>query len=387
MMGAGLIHITSTNQLRSVADRWDELWRRSEISLPTAKAEPLSLWVETCAPAADFFALVVEEDGRWTAALPLVGGKLRRLLSAGIMKWLPPGGPLLLDQRTVVEKTLDVLMAGIRQVPWGILWLDEVDLRAPRWQAFLGAAEQAGFSTSIHRRYSVGRVLIDHDWQAYRMRWSQRHRRNMKRALRKLAELSDVAWEFLWDLEEPQVAEWVRRGFEIEHRSWKGRQGTSVIAKGQLPYITRQAELLARSGHLGLAFLRADQRYIAFCYGFHAKGVYHTFKIAYDPDLAAFSPGQLLFYGLLEHLFSNCDFWAMDTVGELTEAVAHWRPEVYDIGTIMLAPRRLAGRIATYIHKSWWPYVRQIRCKIANPHRRSAAGCSSGCRTSGEQGN
>lgn len=355
--------------------------------MPTARAEPLGLWVERYALAADFRALVVEEDGRWTAALPLVGGKLRRVLRAGIMKWLPPGGPFLLDQRAVVEKTLDVLMAGIRQVPWDILWLDEADLCAPRWQSFLCAADRAGFATSIHRRYSVGRVLVDHNWQVYRMRWSQRHRRNMGRALRKLAELGHVAWDFLWDLEEQQVAEWVRRGFEIEHRSWKGDQGSSVIAKGQLPYFIRQAEQLARSGHLGLAFLRADQRYIAFCYGFHAKGVYHTFKIAYDPDLAAFSPGQLLFYGLLERLFSNCGFRAMDTVGKLTEAVAHWRPEVYDIGTIMLAPRRLAGRVATYIHKSWWPYLRQIRCKIADRRRKFAADHSSGGRVSEEQSN
>lgn len=387
MPAVRLVHITSTHELRAVAARWDDLWHRSEVCLPTARAEPLSLWVETYAPAAEFHALVVEEDGRWTAALPLINGKLRRVLTAGIMKWLPTGGPFLLDARAVGEKTLAVLMAGIRQLPWDILWLDEVDLCALRWRAFLCAAEQAGFSTSIHRRYSVGRVLVDHDWSAYRMRWSQRHRRNMGRALRKLGELGHVAWDFLWDLEGQQVAEWVQRGFEIEHRSWKGEQGTSVTAKGQLPYFIRLAEQLARSGHLGLTFLRADRRLVAFCYGFHAKGVYHTFKIAHDPDLAAFSPGQLLFHGLLERLFSDHDFRAMDTVGALTEMVAHWRPEVYDIGTIMVAPRRLAGRVATYIHKSWWPYLRQLRCKITDRRHRFSADHSSGKRLSEEQSN
>ena len=44
---------------------------------------------------------------------------------------------------------------------------------------------------------------------------------------------------------------------------------------------------------------------LAFVYGFRAKGVYFAHKIGYDPRFAAFSPGQLLFYHILEQLHSE----------------------------------------------------------------------------------
>ena len=118
-----------------------------------------------------------------------------------------------------------------------------------------------------------------------------------------------------------------------------------------------------------LAFLTLDNRPIAFCYGFAAKGVYHTFKIGYDPEYGQFSPGQVLFGCLLEQLFNDSAYSSVDTVGLLTSTMAHWRPNPYTIGIAMIAPRRVLGRLATYGHKYCWPYIRNLKARLRRSNK------------------
>ncbi len=68
--------IDTLDAFRPAAEAWDDLWRRSGVALPTKRAPLLIQWIERFAPHAPFVALVVEENGRWLAALPLVGRRL-----------------------------------------------------------------------------------------------------------------------------------------------------------------------------------------------------------------------------------------------------------------------------------------------------------------------
>ncbi len=44
------IHLTSVAALRTNAAAWDDLWQRSDVSLPLLRAELLAQWVEHFAP-------------------------------------------------------------------------------------------------------------------------------------------------------------------------------------------------------------------------------------------------------------------------------------------------------------------------------------------------
>jgi CelD/BcsL family acetyltransferase involved in cellulose biosynthesis len=249
-------------------------------------------------------------------------------------------------------------------LPHQVLWLDEVALGVARWQAFWNAANRAGMPVSFQERYPAGVIEIDHDWQAYRASWSFTHRRNMRRAYQKLTARGEPRFELLSGLQPDEVERQLQRGFEIENRSWKGEAGSSVMARGVFSYFVRQAKQLAAWGDLRLTFLTLDARPIAFSYGFAGKGVYQTLKIGYDPEYAEFSPGQLLFHDLLERLYHDQRYRRVDTVGLLTQTVAHWRPSRYTVGLAMIAPRRILGRLATFGHKHCWPPLRRLRARL-----------------------
>ena len=362
------IYLTSVEQLRAAAADWDDLWWRSETALPTARAETLAQWIEQFQPNTGFHALIVAEGPRWLAALPLVSCRVGGLIPAAGLPTNPwaPCGELLLDAAVDTTAALDLLLAEAAGLPWQLLWLNEAVPESLRWQSLLRACDRAAMPAAYHERFRVGRVTIGRNWSLYQKRLPKSHRQGMARAAKRLACEGDVQYEMHSQLDVSEVEPWLREAFELEDCGWKGKAGTSVLrTPGMFRFFVGQAQQLARWGQLETAALRLDGRLLAFICGFRAKGVYFAHKISYDPRLAAFSPGQLLFYQVLEQLHNSSDTWALDFMGPLNQALSRWRPESYGIGRVAIAPRRWLGRTAMYAYKNWWRRFRQWEADAA----------------------
>ncbi len=110
-----VVHLRSLEALRTAHSDWDDLWRRSEVTFPTMRAELIAQWVEHFASGAEFHALAVEHHGRWAAALPMLRKKIGPLIVAGVLpcnQWSSSGEFLLdlsADVNPAVEALLDAL--------------------------------------------------------------------------------------------------------------------------------------------------------------------------------------------------------------------------------------------------------------------------------------
>jgi CelD/BcsL family acetyltransferase involved in cellulose biosynthesis len=336
--------VNSVADLRRKASLWDDLWWRSEVVIPTARVELLTLWLERFAPDASFYAPVVEQDGKWIAALPLVRGRVARVFRAAYspgfdfttVVWVHGGG-LLADRDADLEGVMIGLVRGLTGL--SLVRLEDIALDSPHWRAFRDAATRAGMANSHEGEYQVGWIDIDHDWDACRIGWSRSHRQRIAKALRRLAEVGQVNFKTHNGCDPEEVEAHVRRGFEIEDRSWKGEAGGSVIRRGHLPFYLEQAKQLARWRQLELNFLELDRKPIAFLYSYKAKGVYQAFKIAFDPQYAEHSPGHILLYHTLESLYRDPECRAIDFMGPIADTAARWRPSVYRKGNLTVIPR------------------------------------------------
>ncbi len=349
-------HLTSVDELRADALAWDDLWWRSDVPMPTVRAEVLAQWVEHFRPRGGFHAIVVADGHRWVAALPLVPCRVGWLIPAGGLPTNPwsPCGELLLDASADADAVLDRLVDAARGLPWPLLWLNEAVPEAPRWQAMLRACERTGMRACYHERFRVGRVEIAKDWTAYQKGLRKNHRQGMHRALRRLSEEGNVQFEMQSRLNEAEIEPWLREAFELEDRGWKGLAGSSVLrTPGMFPFFVRHARQLAEWGQLETASLRLNGALIAFVYGYRAKGVYFAHKISYNPRFAEFSPGQLLFRHIFERLHDEEEVRTVDFMGPMTQAMARWRPSTYGVGRIAMAPRHWLGRTALYAYRRW----------------------------------
>jgi CelD/BcsL family acetyltransferase involved in cellulose biosynthesis len=169
-----------------------------------------------------------------------------------------------------------------------------------------------------------------------------------------------VALRVVRDAPPDEIEPLLRRGFELEHRGWKGRNASSVLSvPGIFEFLTAQARQLAAWGQLQLTFLERQGEPIAFEYGWSSKGVYHAMKIAYDEAWSKLTPGQLLRWRLFEQLHAEGQCRLVDFMGPGTRATEIWANDRYVLGRLVIAPGRLSGRLALHGYKNWWLRWRQ----------------------------
>lgn len=355
-----LIHLDSLDDLRAASPQWDDLWLRSSTTNPCAQAELVAQWVGRFADESSFHALILASRGRWVAALPMIGIRIRGLLpAAGLPRnaWTR-AGDLLIDPEIEAARIAEQLLAGLHQLPWGLAWFDEVPLDAPHWRSFVNELRRLGIRVSLRERFRVGIIPVTEPWEEYWRGVSKNLRYNLSRAARRLTKQGDMVLDTDSGRDAVLLESKLRQAFAIEDSGWKGQHGSSVLRRGMYDFLRAQAEYLSAQGKLRLFFLRLSDTPIASCYGAMAKGVFHYFKTGYDPSYAKFSPGQLLLYYLLQHLRISGDCHAVDTIGELTDATAQWRPTTYRVGQVVFPLRKLVGRAVTYVHQRWWPRIR-----------------------------
>ena len=108
MSSLRVVRFESIAALRETETAWDDLWQRSDATLPTGRAELIAQWIEQFAPNSKFVALAVERDGQLVAALPLVERRVKRLITAGTLPWNDWcwAGDLLVDPEADVAAAL-----------------------------------------------------------------------------------------------------------------------------------------------------------------------------------------------------------------------------------------------------------------------------------------
>jgi CelD/BcsL family acetyltransferase involved in cellulose biosynthesis len=334
------------DELLDRADAWDDLWQRSEVRSPSARAICIANWVRHFAPRAAFRVLAVEQDGRLVGSLPLVARRRKKLLRVGSLPVNDWGhcGDLLIDPNCDVDAVADQLVAGLGTLPWKLLWIGEAAYESPRWIALRQAAERADWSVAVKEVCRTPVVEIGDDWGAYDASRKGDQRRKRKRYTRMLQRAGGVQLRVERNLAPEMVEESLRQGFEVEDRSWKGAAGSSVLkTPGMFEFYREEAQQMARWGMLELAFLDHNGGPIAFDYGWRAKGTHFTPKIGYDDAYRKFGPGQQLMMHLIERLHGEEDCRRLDFWGPETAWHGHWKTTSYPVGRVALAsPRGLS---------------------------------------------
>lgn len=346
---------SSVAELRKLADPWDELWQNSDVTDPTARAELLAIWLEHFAAKRPIRAIVVEENGRFMAALLLVEQRVRRLLKTGHIPsngWALGGG-FLVRQDVNASAAVDLLVRQMQQLRWPLLWFECVRLDSPGYRLLCDAVARAGIPFSSKTQYEVGMIETTGNWSDYCAALSANTRKNLKRWQRKVEGepgVRIVHWPQGTPLDLPEV---IKQCFALEHATWKGANGSSVIGRGVLPYFLRQAEALQALGHFSIYLMYVGEKLIAFQYKAVAKGVCHDCKTSFDEEFKHLAPGQFLYQHITRLCFDDPAILRRDNLGAVSEASRIWLTHSYRIGQLLIAPRGLLGRFLLNARKRW----------------------------------
>ncbi len=350
------LHLPTLESLVRHAQRWDDLWNRSDVTHPTARAALVAAWLEQFEQAPRFQALVVCEEGRFLAAIPLLHRRKARVLPCLDVpgnEW-SSAGQLMLDPVADVASVCDHLVDALGRLSAGAFWFASIPLNAPWWQALVAAAHRAGWNVDQRVRYVVGRLTLTGNWMDQQKRLSRGFRKQLHRSQRRLSDLGSWRLQLDRPTRESEALRLLARVLSVEHAGWKGVAGTSLLANAQAAsYARQQARCLAMRGELVILTLELDQQPIAFEIGWLAKHTYHSYKVGYDPQFRSFGPGQLLTYLLTQRLQERHEAGAIDFLGPCDEATRRWRPAGYPVGRLLLTRRKPLGT-ALYLASRHW---------------------------------
>jgi hypothetical protein len=120
---------------------------------------------------------------------------------------------------------------------------------------------------------------------------SPRHRKELRRARRQLQE--EVGPLHVCERAADRLAP--ARFLELERAGWKGRAGTAMACdSGHASFFVELCHRWAAAGRLQLLALEGDARTVAMKCNLRAGAGIFCFKIAFDEELARFSPGVQL---------------------------------------------------------------------------------------------
>ncbi len=362
--------IRNVEELSQIAEAWNRLLAKSDVSLPTLRAEVLIHWARFFRCEEDFSAIVVEDGNAIVAALPLMHRVKKKILPVATLAksdWAETAD-LLMARDCDHSKASWEMAKAIRNLNVPLLWIDGVPFDNPSWQALIVAMNDQNLKTHVELKHYVGLVEIEKDWERYHQRLSKGHRKKLRKANRLALLQGQLHFMVLRNLSQSQIRAALQEGFEVEHRSWKSESGTSVLATdGMLDYYVESAMILADAGALEILNLRLDGKLIAFEMGYVGKGTYYSFKIGYDAEFASLSPGQLLMAHQIEACIDGQDRRWIDTVGIMSDATSKWATHCAPRGRVMLSTGVLGNQVIK-ANQHLVPLYRKLRQRDVQVH-------------------
>jgi len=355
------------------SDRWNTLWESSDAYEALARCEAIAHWVRTYGNAEDFRAVVVESDsGEFLGGIAvMVKSRLGlKKLTLPVNQWVNCGELMISDEAD--SETIIGLIVDQLKTEGDYLEFDNVQFESARWRAFASRLKNAKQGFEISRNQRVGMIDIGDHWESYFQCLSGNHRSAVRRSEKKIHKSGNVELLRLCNPDDDELRNWMKQAFEIEHRSWKGANGTSILAAAKDEYFLQEAINARDCGMLELWFLLLDGQPIAFEYCHLVKGNCHSYKIGYDEAFKKFGPGRQLRKMQLEHLTEKGNqiqptTFALDTMGLLCKTKAKWVTREYQIGR-MTASLSFSGGLLVRGQK----LLRKVKNRIRPQHNEQA---------------
>jgi len=208
-----------------------------------------------------------------------------------------------------VDEVVPAFFAAIEKNPAlpNVINLPSFNAESPDYDAIIKAlaargGEQLSFAESerpfVTREFGVKR--------------SGSTRKKLRQDWNRLSALGSV------DIVNERAPDAVREAFEsflaLEAGSWKGTQGTALLCdEKDAGFVRRLVSGLADQGNASVALLRIDGVAIAAQVLMYCGTMAYTWKTAFNPDYAKYSPGALLIDKITEELFATPGIDAVDS--------------------------------------------------------------------------
>jgi CelD/BcsL family acetyltransferase involved in cellulose biosynthesis len=346
------VHVESIDlRAPSASDlaRWRELATRAIEPNPFFEPEYVLPLARGLGQQAEVRLLVARDGEEWQACLPVYPTKnWHRIPLRSLSTWRGHvlygllGTPLVSSDRA--EESLSALLDGMRQAEprtrfAGLDWVADDKAMSEPLAGALSSLSPAPLPFSRFERAALRRrpepTYLEETL-------SSKHRRELRRQRRKLAEALDGEPEMVERAGEDAAYE---RFVALEGAGSKGDRGVVVNADpGHVEFFMEMCRGFAEMGRLQLLELNSSGPVVAAKCNLLAGDTIFCFKIAYDEKWSAYSPGIMLESDMIEYFHDESSASFMDSCADPNNAMINrlW-PDRRPITTHAMPAGALSG--------------------------------------------
>lgn len=183
---------------------------------------------------------------------------------------------------------------------------------------------------------------IDCDWDTFLSKLSSNRRYDFKRKWKRLEKKGEIRLEF-FNPQLEKLDKYLDVAFEIEHKSWKGRNKSSLLANKSLQaFFRKYTEISCKNNELRMCFMYVDNHPVSMHIASVAHDCFWVLKLGYDENYAECSPGKLLAMETIKYSF-NLNLKRYEFLGSEEEWQTSWPVQLHQYYTILLFPYSVRG--------------------------------------------
>jgi CelD/BcsL family acetyltransferase involved in cellulose biosynthesis len=356
--------ITTNDALEKIGPLWDRLAARARLTNPFLTYDWIRTWWECFRSNAELCIVIVRADDEPIAIAPLmrtterVYGAQTRCLRF-IANEHTPRCDFIVGARPdeAYAAICDFVMSG--SADWDMVQLRDIPADSQTLPELQSRAEDSGILSGVRQAAASLYIRTTSDWDHYVMSLPSKRRWFLRNRLRRLATKGAVSFETVRG--GSGLGDALEDGFRLEAAAWKEKAGTAILCQPEiLRFYTILAERAAARGWLRLQFLKVGDRRIAFAYCLEYEERMYLLKPGFDPEYAAYSPGNLLCYYALQDVYSS-GLVAYEFLGDDDHWKRQWAHQTVGHSSLFLYANRPLTRLAHYTKFAVIPTLQQFR--------------------------
>lgn len=187
-------------------------------------------------------------------------------------------------------------------------------------------------------------LILESSVQAFEASLSSRRRSDLRRAWKKANEQGKPTIDIVRPTPET-VQDTLSRAFEIENSGWKGKNGSSILARSDLEeffrcYLTEAS----RKNALIVGFLRLEEQTVAMQIAVEQSDRLWLLKIGHCENYHNVSPGILLTHEMIKYAIES-GLREFEFLGSTESWINLWNPETHQYKLCALYPWNISGII------------------------------------------
>jgi CelD/BcsL family acetyltransferase involved in cellulose biosynthesis len=358
--------LTTLEEWQRLEPQWDALLDASPDATPWQSFAFLTGWWKHLSERMPLRLFVVEREGSVCLVMPLQISTWRMMPGLPVRMLEPvsmvmdvnrPRMALGRVDRAAYHCALDAIWQHARE--WHLIRLDEKAWDDAEVAILRDYALERGCIFRQHFSHLIPFLDLRQGWNSFLQQRSQRMRKNLKAARRKLEQLGAIRLQGYESREE--IREAFRIIIELHARSRKHKlkieHSTSTAYQ---EFFRTWGDAMAARGQCRAFALFCGDNPVAATIAFTAGDVYYSTQIVHDEHYAACSPGTLLESMEIEHLMGERRHATYDFLGSFLNNKLRWTDSAAHTTYIFVLQRSFRNFIMDGYYTWLKPFVRPI---------------------------